>query len=87
MHCTRLRFAHRVFCDAHAFEEEAAQYRDPVLKQVLPDLVYASVNTDGAVRSMRGFAFPPFLVIERGMPLSTWMLQRRKPMEVCNNIR
>jgi hypothetical protein len=59
-----------------------AQYRDPVLRQCLPLLEYASENTDGAVRSKRGFVLPPFLVIERGMTLTEWMMQARGGMEV-----
>jgi hypothetical protein len=68
----------RIFCDSSAFDEEVAQYRDPVLKLCLPDLIHASANADGAVRSARGFVFPPFLVIERGMPLADWMLKGQK---------
>ena len=71
-----------MFCDAQAFEEEAAQYRDPVLQRCLPELVYASSNADGTTRSARGFVFPPFLVIERGMTLTDWVAKRRGPMEV-----
>ena len=55
-----------------------------MLKLCLPNLVYASTNADGAVRSARGFVFPPFLVIERGMPLKDWMLQSRNAMEVSS---
>ena len=77
----------RVFCDTSAFSEEVAQYQDPVLKRCLPDLVAASANENGTVRSTQGFVFPPYLVIERGMPLTDWMMQRRGAMEVCHTLR
>ena len=67
----------RLFLERQEFEQEVGLYRDPVLKRVLPDLIRAHDNADGAVRSRSGFVFPPFFVLERGMTLSEWSAQER----------
>ena len=54
-----------------------ALYRDPVLKQVLPDLIRANDNANCSVRSRSGVPFPPYLVLERGVTLRTWAAQDR----------
>ena len=70
-----------MFCDNRAFDQEVAQYNDPILRQCLPQLHFATDNADGAVRSARGFVFPPVLAIERGLPLTEWIAQRRSQMQ------
>ena len=67
----------RFFFKAHEFHAEAKLYRDPVLRQVLPELRTASDNANGAVRSRSGFVFPPYLVSERGITLAM------RPCELC----
>ena len=65
----------------NASVQEARHYRDPVLRQVLPPLLHASENADGAARSRAGVPFPPFIVLERGIPLFEWAQQPRRQME------
>ena len=73
----------RLFTDTQAFERERAEYSDPLLRSVLPTLHEASDNTDGAARSATGALFPPYMVLERGMPLADWMRQPRGHLEVA----
>ena len=58
----------RFFLKATDFDEEIGHYTDPVLQKVLPQLVFATNNADGAVRSRSGYRFPPMLILERGAP-------------------
>ena len=62
--------------------QEVRHYRDTVLKQVLPPLLHASENAKGATQSRNGFVFPPYIVLERGIPLFEWAQQPRRQMEV-----
>ena len=43
-----------------------------MLRQVLPELLHAHDNADGAARSRSGYVFPPHLVLERGITLRAW---------------
>ena len=56
----------RLFHQKVEFETEVALYRDPLLKQLLPDLLDANENADGKVRSRSGVPFAPYMVLERG---------------------
>ena len=47
-----------------------ALYRDPVLQEVLPQMLQVNANAGGAVRSRSGYPFPPRVVLERGTPLA-----------------
>ena len=76
----------RLFLRTQDFEEEAAQFRDPVLRQVLPQLHHISDNADGAVRTTSGVPFPPFLVLERGQTLADWCMQPRKALQVIGMV-
>jgi hypothetical protein len=51
------------------FEEEVALYNDPVLASTLPELLLYDSNADGSVKSASGYAFPPFIVLEKGVTL------------------
>ena len=55
----------RFFLSARDYRKEVAQYQDTVLRGVLPPMLHASANADGAVRSARGFRFPPYMVLDR----------------------
>ena len=70
-HCRRF-FLHKA-----DFESEVNLYRDPLLRQVLPGILYASDNATHAARSRSGYALPPFFVLERGMTLHAWVQQPR----------
>jgi Ser/Thr protein kinase RdoA (MazF antagonist) len=75
----------RFFMSRKAFEVERATYDDADLAQLLPQLRQACDNIDGAVRSScRGFVFPPFLAVERGINLKQWVAKRRNFGEVLN---
>ena len=83
VHDSLMQYAVKVFIHPAAFEEEVAQYRDPVLQRCLPALLYATDNSEGAFRSYDGsFAIPPFLVVERGLSMQDWASAVRRPMEV-----
>jgi serine/threonine protein kinase len=63
-----------------------ALYQDPVLKRVLPQLLRASSNAGGAVRSRSGFVFPPYLVLERGGTLQQWKPEERSFFEIVSMV-
>ena len=44
-------------------------------------MIQASDNTNGAAQSRNGFVFPPYIVLERGIPLTEWAGKPRRPME------
>ena len=75
------QYAIKVFLQRTDFDEETRHYCDPVLKQLLPPLLHANDNVNGAVCSRNGFVFPPFIVLERGIPLYEWAQQPRRQME------
>ena len=72
----------RVFCSERDFDVELLQYRDPLLRQCLPQLLASDRNTDGTACGSDGFKFPPYLVLERGITLAEWNRQRRGSLEV-----
>ena len=76
----------RLFYSRAEFEEEVALYRDPALACIMPDLLHADNNNAGTVRSRSGYAFPPFLVIERGTTLLTWLAEQRNFFEVSTMV-
>jgi hypothetical protein len=76
------QYAIKFFHSREEFEEEAALYRDPVVAQALPALLHAADNASGATRTASGYAFPPHLVIERGMDLAEWRRRPRSYAEV-----
>ena len=59
-------------------------FRQQAIKAVLPDLFASAANGDGAVRARSGFAFPPFLVMERGMTLAEWVQAPRDALAVLS---
>lgn len=77
----------RFFFDRSDFEKEVALYRDQSLPATLPAMLHATTNDDRTVRSIRGYVFPPFLVLERGMTLHEWMRQPRGFGETLTMVR
>lgn len=45
-------------------------------------MLHASDNADGRVLGPRSFVYPPFIVLERGMPLADWAREERPTMQV-----
>ena len=70
--------------DTEGFERENALYRHPQIRETLPPVHGGSSNHDGATRSPSGFVFPPYLILERGVSLSEWLLQPRSSLSVLN---
>ena len=84
--CCTLVSQYRIFHSRDEFEEEVALYRDPALASIMPDLLYANDNESGSVRSLSGYAFPPFFVLERGVTLLTWVQEVRNFFEVSTMV-
>ena len=61
---------------------EASLYRDPVLRDILPSLLQAHDNANGAVQSRSGFVYPPWIAMERGTTLTGWIKHARGYGEV-----
>ena len=78
--------ARRFFHIAQEFEEEVALYQDPVLRAVLPAILHASDNANGAERSQSGYVFPPFMVLERGVTMREWAERGRNFFEVSTMV-
>lgn len=62
----------RFFLRRHAFDCEWRLYVDPLLTPIQPTLHAASHNSDGHARAPDGHKLPPYLVLDRGLPLSNW---------------
>jgi hypothetical protein len=71
------QYAVKFFRSREDFETEAQLYQHPVIRKTLPQVFHASENADGALESPGGFVFPPFLVLERGAPLRSWLKEPR----------
>jgi hypothetical protein len=69
----RRDFAVKFFFKLDAFKREAALYADPVLRAMMAATRNVYSNADAALRSPKGYAFPPHIVIERGEPLDEWI--------------
>ena len=62
----------RFFYRTAEFEAEATHYRDPVLSPLLPPCIEIYSSAHGYQHSQSGSVLPPFIVLERGMPLVEW---------------
>ena len=66
------QYAIKFFSREEDFEKEVCLYKQPMLRCTLPDLICASSNADGTVRSLSGVPFGPFMVLERGSSLTEY---------------
>ena len=57
-------------------------YKHSLLRHILPELLHANDNANGAVRSRSGFTLPAYLVLERGVTLKAWHAHQRSYFEV-----
>ena len=56
----------KFFLARGAFERELGYYQSAKLRDILVPVVHFDGNQNGTVRSSSGYAFPPFIVVERG---------------------
>jgi hypothetical protein len=77
----------RFFFDKQDFEDEADVYRNTALSATLPKVLYATANAHGQAHSYRGYVFPPFMVLERGMTLTDWKQQERSVFDIIAMVR
>eukprot|EP00892_Ulva_mutabilis_P000884 jgi/Ulvmu1/10797/UM069_0032.1 len=66
-------YAIKFFTNRHAFARELALYSNPTLRAMMPAVSAVQDNSDGRVQDSTGFAFPPFIVVERGESLDEWV--------------
>jgi hypothetical protein len=78
--------ATRLFSERAAFDTEVALYRDPVLEQVLPELLIENGNEGGAMCSRSGIVFPPHIVTERGLTARDWTNVFRSYFDIASMI-
>ena len=69
--CDDAFYAIKFFLARREFADEVAQYEDVVLRAVLPALLHACANADGALRSRSGYVYPPHIVLVRSAVLSS----------------
>ena len=62
-------------------------YRNTALSATLPKVLYATANAHGQAHSYRGYVFPPFMVLERGMTLTDWKQQERSVFDIIAMVR
>jgi serine/threonine protein kinase len=67
-------YAVKFFLQREVFEREAELYQNAVLRAMMPATVEICANANGEHTGPSGFAFPPFIVIERGESLIAWQL-------------
>ena len=60
----------RFFTHTDDFNLEVELYGNELIRETLPELIHATANADGSVRSRSGFKFPPFMVLERGASMA-----------------
>jgi serine/threonine protein kinase len=66
-------YAIKFFLDPTAFQREAELYRNEDLKDLMPATEEMYDNRDKRFTACDGYAFPPFIVIARGMTLEHWL--------------
>lgn len=55
-----------------AFLRERELYTASQLRSIMPATLAVEENTSGECRTPYGYAFPPFVIIERGQSLDEW---------------
>jgi serine/threonine protein kinase len=79
-----------VFCTYRYFERvahyafEVRLFKDSMIQPLLPTLVENNDNLDSSVTTLDGFAFPPYIVMDRGTPLSEWKRIERQILSVLD---
>jgi serine/threonine protein kinase len=68
-----VRTSHRFYDRLEDYRVEARMFSIPNMRQTLPNLYASHDNVDSMLRGPQGFVFPPFLVTERGQPLTEWL--------------
>jgi hypothetical protein len=56
----------KFFLSHDAYENELQYYQDPGLREIMVPVVHFGGNENGEVCTRSGYAFPPFIVVERG---------------------
>jgi serine/threonine protein kinase len=63
---------------------EVRLFKDSIIQPLLPTLVENNDNLDSSVTTLDGFAFPPYIVMDRGLPLSEWKRIERQILSVLD---
>jgi hypothetical protein len=59
---------------------EAGFYENEVFRKCLPELMHTTDNADGHIVSRKGYRFPPYMALDRGITLKEWLKVERKPV-------
>ena len=63
-------YAIKFYIEQDAFRQEQDIYSEAALQSILPPVAAMFGNEDGSMRDSHGVAVPPFVVVEKGAPLS-----------------
>lgn len=69
-----------------AFKREAQLYANPAFKELMPATLAIAANDDGGER-MRGYAWPPCIIIEKGQSLNEWAHANRSDFVTIFQVR
>lgn len=62
----------KFYLDRAAFRRERELYVLPELRCTMPTILAIEDNSNGNDATPYGYAFPPFVIIERGQSLAEW---------------
>lgn len=65
-------FAIKCFLNTQLFRRERDLFAEPALRPLMPATIAVEDNAAGDCRTRYGYAFPPFVVTERGQSLAEW---------------
>lgn len=68
-------YAIKFFTDPNAFEREAEMYCKHSIRAMMPSVAVVESNAAKSVTGPGGYAFPPFIVVEKGESLDEWVLR------------
>jgi hypothetical protein len=76
------QYAIKFFTRMADYVLEVRLFKSEIVAEALPALIEHDDNLDGTVCSSDGFEFPPFVVMDRGTPLSEWKRIGRQALSV-----
>ena len=77
----------KFFLSRSAFEQETALYSNDVLKGMMPATREVVGNVEGGAMSLRGYRWPPFIVLEKGESLQEWAQREEARYSTIMDVR
>ena len=77
----------KFFLSRKAFDAEVELYQVDVLRTMMPAIRLELSNGDRAVRSFRGYPWPPCIVLEKGESLQEWKAKTKPAFSTIVDVR